>query len=343
MAHMVLLGPLLDDQIHNFAFGNRWYRPIAWNRRADPAEWVLRPYPFLDKRTYQPYSRSHGLFRRVASWTVSRMVGVEIQRVDFSGPVQAPKDYPKCTLPEFTRKSWWPPPTSKSRPRAYWAALDLQLAYPSVRLQQLDKALEKMLSQDLDSFPDIVRGYPDVVVEALRDSEVRLEIARNVIDSLGNIRDRETRIPRDAWRPCHATQQLPPDNQGLPTGLAISGLLLNVLLHPADRQILKYLESQQEKSRSAFLRFADDMTILSLSAGGLLALIDEIWRAIAGSPNAVVAVQESTSNLRLNVGKTGPDKVQEVLLEYLCEHGWKKSARHAMRPILATIRRLPRA
>ena len=327
MAHMVLLGPLLDDQISNFAFGNRWYRPIAWNRRADPAEWVLRPYPFIDKRTYRPYSRSHGLFRRVASWTVSRMVGAQIQRVDFSGPVQAPEDYPKHTLPECTTEDWWPAPISESRPRAYWAALDLQLAYPSVRLQQLDEALGRMLSPDLDSFPDIVRGYPDVVVEALRDSEVRLEIARNVIAALGDIRDRETRIPRDAWRPCHATQQLPPDNQGLPTGLAVSGLLLNVLLHSADRQILKYLESQQGKYRSAFLRFADDMTVLSLSADGLLALIDEIWCAIARSSTAVVAVQESPSNLRLNVGKTGPDEVQEVLLEYLSDHGWKKKCK----------------
>ena len=31
MAHMVALGPILDQQIVNFAFGNRWYRPIAWD------------------------------------------------------------------------------------------------------------------------------------------------------------------------------------------------------------------------------------------------------------------------------------------------------------------------
>ena len=32
MAHMVLLGPLLDIKTRNFVFGNRWYRPIQWNR-----------------------------------------------------------------------------------------------------------------------------------------------------------------------------------------------------------------------------------------------------------------------------------------------------------------------
>lgn len=328
MAHMVLLGPLLDDQIPDFAFGNRWYRPIAWNRREDPSKWVLRPYPFLDRRTYQPYSRSHGLYRRVASWTVSRMVGAEIQRVDFSGRVQAPEDYPESTLPECTRESWWPRPKSGSRPLAHWAALDLQLAFPSARLERLGKALESLLSPDSDSFPRIVRGYPDVIVEALGDSEVRLEIALNLIGALGKIRGRETQIPLDAWRPCCATtQQLPPDNQGLPTGLAISGLLLNVLLHSADHQILEYLESQQGECRGAFLRFADDMTVLSLSARGLLALIDEVWRAIAGDGKAVLAVQESRSNLRLNVGKIGPPGVQEVLLKYLSKHGWKKKCK----------------
>ena len=253
------------------------------------------------------------------------MVGAEIQRVDFSGRVQAPEDYPGSTLPACTRESWWPRPKSGSRPLAHWAALDLQLAYPSVRLQRLGKALKGMLSPNSDSFPCIVRGYPDVVVEALRDSEVRLEIARNLIDALGSIRDRETQIPPDAWRPCHATtQQLPPENQGLPTGLAISGLLLNVLLHSADLRILEYLESRQGKCRGAFLRFADDMTVLSWSASGLFALIDEVWRAIADDGNAVLAVQESRSNLRLNVGKIGPAGVQEVLLEYLQDQGWEK-------------------
>ncbi len=343
MAHMVLLGPLLDDQISNFAFGNRWYRPIAWDRRKDPARWHLRPYPFLDKRTYLPYSRSHGLYRRVASWTVSRMVGTEIQRVDFSGRVQAPEDYPGRTLPEFTRESWWPPPKSGARPRAHWAALDLQLAYPSVCLNQLGEAFESMLTPECDFFPDIVRGYPDVVVEALRNSEVRLAIAGNLIDALRNIRECETPlIPRDSWRPHHATQELPPDNQGLPTGLAISGLLLNALLHSADLQIFKYLESQRGECRGAFLRFADDMTVLSLSASGLFALIDEVWRAIAGNRKAVLAVQQSESNLRLNVGKFGPAGVQEVLLKYLSDYGWKKKCKTCKATFPRDCRKAPK-
>ena len=323
MAHMVLLGPLLDCQIPNFAFGNRWYRPIAWDRRSDDAKWVLRPYPFLNSRTYQPYSRSHGLYRRVANWTVSQMVDAEIQRVDFSGPVQTPGDYPENALPEWTRESWWPPPESGSRWRAHWAALDLQLAFPSVQLRQLSDALMSMVSLDSDSFQGILGGYPGVVVEALGETDVRQEIARDLVSGLDKVEHHKTEIPEDAWRPPHATQRLPPENPGLPTGLAISGLLLNVVLYPADRRVLEYLKSQQGDYRGAFLRFADDMTVLSRSASGLFALTDEVWRAIASDPEATLAVQESRSNLRLNVAKIGPTGVQEVLLKYLENHDWQ--------------------
>ena len=71
MAYLVLLGPLLDSQFLPFVFGNRLYRPLAWNTRLEKPRWDQRGYPFLTNRTYLPYRRSHGLFRRVANWTVS--------------------------------------------------------------------------------------------------------------------------------------------------------------------------------------------------------------------------------------------------------------------------------
>ena len=63
MAHMVALGPILDHQIADFAFGNRWHRPIAWHYRRLRPGWVYRRYPVLSDRIYLPYARAHGLFR----------------------------------------------------------------------------------------------------------------------------------------------------------------------------------------------------------------------------------------------------------------------------------------
>ena len=79
MAYLVLLGPLLDSRVPNFVFGNRWYRRVAWERRGSKPQWILRPYQLLTSTAYLPYARSHGLFRRVAHWTVARMTGAQIE------------------------------------------------------------------------------------------------------------------------------------------------------------------------------------------------------------------------------------------------------------------------
>ena len=171
MAHMVLLGPLLDFRIENFAFGNRWYRPVGWDRRRSPERWVLRRYPFLTDKIYRSYARSHGLYRRVASWTVHRMTGTVIDRTDFAGPIQLPEDHPEASLPPWTREDWWIGTNQGKRTRTHWAALDLQLAFPSVQCQQLRNALEEMLCcelfDDLDGINKILSGYPEPILNSL--------------------------------------------------------------------------------------------------------------------------------------------------------------------------------
>ena len=327
MAHMVLLGPLLDSRIENFAFGNRWYRPVGWNRRLGPEGWVLRPYPFLTNKIYRSYARSHGLYRRVASWTVHRMTGATIDRADFVGPIQLPEDHLEASLPPWTHKDWWAGTIQGERPRTHWAALDLQLAFPSVQLEQLRNALNDMLCceslDDLGKIHGILGGYPEFILDALAMVQTRQEVACSLVSAIESVRFEGDVIPVDGWRPHHATQNLPPENSGLPTGLAISGLLLNVALHSADRTILQYLYSGANQRRGAFLRFADDMFVFSRSADGLFCLIDEVWRAITGDRRAVLADQESY-NLRLNVAKFGPPGIQDVVKQYLKDQGWKK-------------------
>ena len=323
MAYLVLLGPLLDAKMKNFSFGNRWYRPLMWDRRKNSPRWELLPYPFLGRRTYLPYSRSHGLYRRVASWTVSRMVDAPIERTDHSGPVQVPDDYRREMLPDWVRPEWWG--TSKRvLNRAHWAALDLQLAFPSVKLCKLSHALSDILSEDGDPISDILSGFPYTVVDALNEELMCKQLAHGLIEGLKEVRYSSGPIQKRHWQPPHAPQELPPDNPGLPTGLAISPLLLNVVLHPADRQLQIYLKGLEKGQRGAILRFADDMTILSQSAKGLLTLIDEVWRAIASDNHAVLAVQKSDSNLFLNAKKIAPEGVQKVFVKYLNFHGWKE-------------------
>ena len=255
MAHMVPLGPILDYQTENFAFGNRWYRPIAWNRRTQPARWVHRPYPVLSNRIFLSYARSHGLFRRVAHWTMARMTKATLPAEDDSGRIQLPDDYEPGSLPPWTGEAWWrgAPETS----RAFWASLDIELAYPSVRIHQLAVAMEQALRRPVnlddlfdtnsDDLPDgsmdelpraidfrgLFDGCPEPVSEALAIEDVRVEIGRRLTRALGEITLDSGGIPPDSWGPPrgHSLPRVTAEPyEGIPTGLAISGVLLNVAL-----------------------------------------------------------------------------------------------------------------
>ena len=175
---------------------------------------------------------------------------------------------------------------------------------------------------DADQLRDILSGYPKPILDALSICSIRNEVASSLVCAIASVQFDSGEIPINAWRrPHHVTQPLPPENTGLPTGLAISGLLLNVVLFPTDQTIFQFLKCSRGRNRGAFLRFADDMLVFSKSPDGLFALVDEVWRAITGDSRSVLSDQES-SNLRLNLAKVGPSGVQEVVNQYLRDQGW---------------------
>lgn len=324
MAHMILLGPIIDDQMPTFAFGNRWYRRIAWDRR-DTHQWVQKPYPILSDKVYLPYARSYGLFRRVAHWTVARMTGANVPDEDYVGPVRTPRDYKQESLPPWTQQQWWQGRHEESR--AYWAALDIELAYPSVYLDRLGKSIEQALSKTLPVEPAVLLdGCPETVSMALEENDVRISIGRLLVTALKNVRIKSTDIPRDAWAPPqnHPLPKVYPDKDlGLPTGLAISGVLLNVALLDADKEVERYLQETEDGMRGAIVRFADDMYVLSQSVRGLFSLIETVHRALSGTRGAKLATANWDSNLCLNIKKIEPGEIREVISHYLIDNGWQ--------------------
>ncbi len=333
MAFLVLLAPWLDRQLVNFAFGNRWYRPIHWNRRTASGRWERGRYPLLTDKAYLPYARSHGLYRRVAHWTVAQMTKAPMPDRDYGGRLQHPDHYGKAWLPQWTRESWWNTQGDFDE-RAYWAALDLQLAYPSVRLGRLRESIRRI---DTIAPVDDLSGYPGSVCDSLAHRDVLQFLGKRLVEALAKVEVLEGDIPEDAWRPCcrAVPDDLPPRNKGLPTGLAVSGFLMNVLLHSADSELLAKLKGREGPDRSAILRFADDMYLLSRSVNGLIGLIDDVWRALAGDESIALASERpSPSNLYLNLGKVQPQELKELVSEYLADHGWEecKMCRQRCRP-----------
>ena len=340
-AHMVLLGPLIDSQLESFVFGNRWYRSVIWDRSKSLPRWIPLGYPLLTSHSYLPYARDHGLYRRVASWTVSRMTGALVEENDYGGRVHHPEDYEDNFLPEWTRQEWWAG-NLKGKHRAHWAALDIEMAYPSVDLDYLGHCLLQALAADPFE-ENILRGYPDTVLAALRDEEPRRAIARRLMIALQKVRVRHGDILDASWKPSHIRTRLPSFDEdiGIPTGLAISGVLLNVALAPTDKSIYRYLKTTTGANRGAVLRFADDTYLFSRSLDGLLALMEVVARDTAHPEEAswlpdapsggadfesALLRPQSTlgTNLYLNLGKIRPEAVKRLVEEVCLSEGWTR-------------------
>ena len=326
MAYLVILGPLLDHRVPNFVFGNRWNRSVAWDRRHSKPQWVLRPYQLLTSSAYLPYARSHSLFRRVAHWTVARMTGAQIEHDDYGGYVQHPDDYGSNALPPWTRKEWWAPGGGDDA-RVYWASVDIELAYPSIRLSRLRDALANMLEDPLPvaNLTKLYGGYPRAILEDLANQNEIKRVASGLMDALERVEIDPNSIPIDAWRPTHSLGDLPREEgaPGLPTGLAVSGMLLNVALQPTDLWMCRYLRDHRH---GAFVRFADEFIILAQSDRRLFDLMEVVWQSLSEDANARLAraEAETKSNLHLNLSKIEPRSVQEIVFCFLNDQGWKK-------------------
>ena len=322
MAHLVLLGPLIDHAIPRFVFGNRWYRRVVWRRRGSPPRWHLLPYPLLTAKTFLPYSRDYGLFRRTAHWTVAQMTGADAFEADYRDHAHHPDVYEESALPPWVQKSWWPESTN---PRASWAALDLQLAYPSIHHHQLGTTLHDMLADVEEStLRELVTGYPRPVLATLADHAARAVICDRLVHALGEVRLDPTPIRSDSWSSAHARPILPPSKDiGLPTGLAVSGILFNAALNKADCALLAQVSASKGEKRSAIVRFADDYYLLSRSTLGLFSLIEAVWRAVGDELEGSLSKRECRSNLYINLHKIRPSPIQNVVMKFLHSQGWK--------------------
>lgn len=323
MAHMVLLGPLLDSRLKNFAFGNRWYRPLVWNRRSTSSRWEFRPYPLMAYQVHRPFASSHGLYKRVANWTVARMTEAHLHDSEYGRAIPRPRDYSSATLPAWVNKDWWRGAGESVGRRAAWATLDVELAYPSVQLDHLMRSGSAMLEGEAAALGDLIIGYPHPIRAFMSDSECRIRVFRSLVEGLQRVEVDCDNVPRDAWRPFHAAPKLPPDNKGLPTGLAVSGMLLNVALHEMDRSVLAYLQERSPDSRGAFVRFADDMVVLSRSPRALMDLIGAVWRGLADDVDATLATPTSASNLYLGFNKISPEPIREAVRQYRLDQAWR--------------------
>lgn len=330
----VLLAPLLEQHMPSFSFGNRWFRRQT-QEKDDSSIWKPRNWSLADRDFYQPYGRAHGLFRRVASWTVGAMLGCEPASESSLGPITKPEEYGDDLLPNFARTSYWQ--NHPKTDRAYWARFDLKLAFPSVRIDALRRAMKGIVARlfpatTQPSLADQLRlGF---LSDNLRLFDVSIHQhlmepsnVGSLIDYLCDLLEQVRYVPFDESDdlffpddPKSPNPEMLPfgdgaNHPGLPTGLAISGLLLNAYLHTIDVTMAEWFSprfwpTQEPGQPAAFLRFVDDMVLV---AGAPSVLVDGIDRLMSA-----VESHDPTSdlNLRMNWDKAQPEPVAEMLKAY---------------------------
>lgn len=271
--------------------------------------WEQLPYRLDDRSFYMPYRRDHGLFRRVCHWSAAAMVGAPVNLGGTTGAALSYDDFPEDRLPHSVRPEWW---HGRGERGGYWIRLDVSAAYPSSSLALLRQRLKRAVEHGSRQLPSlIVGGYPPRIVRRLEEASTRSQLVEQLMGLLDSI-NYETHALEDTWdlgkassRPAAARAP------GIPTGLAISGLLFNAYMRRIDRAMTQQMEGEAS-GKFAFLRFVDDMVLLGRDEKALQSGIMSLMRAAGHLPGA----RGPRDSLYLNLEKCHPKPIGEALRHF---------------------------
>lgn len=337
-----LLAPLLEIRMKAFSFGNRWYRRLASRPSPNSGHPTLTPQLFTlaDTALSRSYAGSYGLFRRSAHWTAERMLQAATRQQEIPGHLpESPavaegaldklteQDFDESLLP-YRRVAFVSPENARTRERVvYHARLDVALAYPSVKRRRLRAELRALLLREPEFLPAEIAFPPGSPwMELHRNPGLALELADLWMDILDCVSFEPGAIGL-AWLPpqrgpkegaanppapgperileeaAQSTSQF-----GLPTGLAVSGLLFNVYMARLDDAVAEaLLVPDRSQHRGAAFRFVDDIVVLASGKDHLCELLDCIVRVL-GTP-----LDAPESGLFVSWAKAQPKPLDEIL------------------------------
>lgn len=314
----VLLAPFIEARLANVNFGCRWFRGMRRERQQGPGpKWCYGPFTLADRQLYTPYSRDYGLFRRLASWTAESFTGGHFRAASYGETEDGVRreELPDSRLPYVHKPSFTLAHAADQR--LCYARLDLTKAYPLTPRQHVASSLLAMVADKLtpDAPANLARwdiagtftktgvGLPRVNnAEAMSILEnpwhalilpdgagasLRVGLAERWMNLLQMA---SYRVDESGFRLNEvievgdlAADRLGNHSFGLPTGLAVSPLLLNVALSGVDYQMLRHLEdtSDEDALTGAYLRFADDMILFGRDSTTLGQIIERLEQALA--------------------------------------------------------------
>lgn len=275
-----VLGPYVDVLMPSWSYGNRLFRSTWIEENEQHRMRRIGPYRHSSGRIYRPFHQSWPIFRRHVALAVNAAAGgkhselnldqEELEELQFQLQLDE-----KLRCP-FVRPEYWAEGSKSPQKRdVYWASVDLEKFYPSIKLDECVAQLEKCM-------PDEARGQ-----------------ARDVLQML-------TRFPLDTsdWTDQElALIELSKSRKRIdciPTGLLVSGFLANAALLSVDYEV----ERQLPRGKIAHFRYVDDHVILATSFDDLLQWI-RLYQSI---------LEKKGAGAHINPGKTQPAALGELLL-----------------------------
>lgn len=227
-----VIGPVLEEQMPTWSYGNRLYRPV-WYDTTD-SHTVLRFGPFRSSEglLYRRFQHSWPLYRRHIYLTIRKMslkkYQSEVDLSDSDRRVLEAEQQRARRLP-YLRNDYWKNPT----PAPNWVSLDLEKFYPSLHTTTIASNIRQYCTKASD------------ITGTLLDALLRF------------------RIDYSGWsQPEMEEIDLNSEVAGfphIPTGLMVAGFLANVAMLRVDALV----DANIEASQIAHFRYVDDHVILA--------------------------------------------------------------------------------
>lgn len=324
----VLLAPLFEVRFENWSFGNRWFREMSLKTDSPDSEpkWQAGYYKLSDKNLSVPYSRSYGLFRRVAHWRAKQMLGGRLgakedewaEEVEDVGLKES--DYAAALLP-YHKVKFAKPGRLKREKAIFFSRLDIAKAYPSISREEFARRARNLIVQAPPSPQEVISAFPSNSVwrrlEEERDRASAVSLLEYWLRMLKGVQFHDG-IVGDSWLATlkeDATSREKAQHDrllvasksgafGLPTGLAVSGLLFNIALSDFDRAMQAQLQKDGVFD-GIILRFVDDIILIGCTKRSLTKLLSKVDDYFVGTSEKL--------GLDISWRKARPEKLWEAM------------------------------
>lgn len=284
LAVINIIGPILDDNMPFWSFGNRLYMPI-WketeklaDENGDKTVAKFGYYSSASPNLYRTWSSSWPLFRRAVSISIKTMAKHDYWSDDEETIMEDYANAPKSFKIQYWDKGYWNRESSENE--IYYATIDLSKFYPSIHKKHIfNQEVNKLLR--LDTEP---REF-HLLLDQLIDFQI-------ITDAIQSISSNDPIIGIDLNTGKY---------NGIPTGLFVAGFLANMAMLPIDMEVTHILN---EKRRIGHFRFVDDHVFIAYKFDDLSDWIEQYGKII----------QSKGYQLQIKPEKTEP----EAFKKWLC-------------------------